>query len=115
MDQIVIEELELELRVGVSEEERARPQRLVVRIVMNTDFTAAAAGDDLARAIDYHAVCQRLLALGPERQWKLIETLAVEIADLLLREFHPARVDVEVRKFSIPQARHVAARVARPS
>jgi len=37
--------------VGVSDEERARPQRLLVSLVIDYDFSAAAAGDDLSRAL----------------------------------------------------------------
>jgi dihydroneopterin aldolase len=114
MDQIIIEDLVVEARIGVSEEERVQPQQVMVCVVMDLDFSGAAAGDDLTRTIDYFAVSQRLLGLGKGRQWKLIETLAVDVAELILREFKPARVGVEVKKFIIPQARYVAARVSRP-
>lgn len=115
MDTICIEELEVFCRVGVPDEERARPQRLLVSVRMERDFTRAAAGDDLAATIDYHAVCQRLLGLGEGRSWRLIETLAVEIAELVLGEFGATRVSVEVKKFIIPEARHVGVRVCRPA
>jgi dihydroneopterin aldolase len=45
--------------------------------------------------------------------WKLIETLAVDIAQMILEEFGPRSVAVEVKKFIIPQARHVSVRVTR--
>jgi hypothetical protein len=38
----------------------------------------------------------------------------LEIAETILREFKPARVSVEVKKFIIPGTRHVAVRVIRP-
>lgn len=114
MDQIIIEDLAVDFCVGVPESERAQPQRLLLTVIMEHDFAAAAAGDDLTKTIDYYAVAQRLLGLGRGRNWKLIETLAVDIAELILREFAPSRVTVEVKKFIIHQARHVAARVTRP-
>lgn len=113
MDQIIIEDLAVDFRVGAPEAERSRPQRLLLTIVMDRDLGPAAAGDDLAQTIDYDAVAKRLAALGTGRQWKLIETLAVEIAGLILREFKPARVTVTVKKFILPEARHVAVRVRR--
>lgn len=112
-DAIRIEDLEVHYRVGVPEAERATPQRLLLTLEMRLDFARAAAGDDLTRTIDYHAVSRRLLALGEGRQWRLIETLAVEIAELVLREFGPERVEVEVKKFILPETRHVAVRVER--
>ena len=46
-DMIVIRELEVWYRVGVPEEERASPQRLLLTIEMIHDFEAASATDDL--------------------------------------------------------------------
>ncbi len=114
MDQIILSELELFCRVGVPEQERAQPQRLLVSVEMDLDFSRAAASDDLSATIDYFAVSRRLLRLGEGRQWRLIETLADEIARLVRDEFGAAAVRVEVRKFIIPEARYVAVRVARP-
>jgi dihydroneopterin aldolase len=45
----------------------------------------------------------------------LIETLAVDVAGMILEEFSPKAVSVEVKKFAIPQARYAAVRVTRPS
>ena len=56
---------------------------------------------------------QRLLKFGEGREWKLIEKLAADIADLVLSEFKPQSVTVEVKKFVIPQARHVAVSLTR--
>jgi FolB domain-containing protein len=113
MDRIFIRELEVFYRVGVSQEERVAPQRLLLTIEIEHDFAAAAKTDDLAATIDYYAVAQRLLRLGEDREWKLIESLAVEITDTVLREFGGAAVTVEVRKFVLPQAAHVAVRATR--
>lgn len=115
MDTILIEDLEVFYRVGVPDEERAEAQRLLVSVRMELDFARAAAGDDLSATIDYFAVCQRLLGLGEGRNWRLIETLAVEIADSILADFKPTSVGVEIKKFIIPEARFVAVRVRRPS
>jgi FolB domain-containing protein len=113
-DIIAIHDLEVRYHVGVPDEERARPQRLLLTVEMHSDFRAAAAGDDLTRTIDYYAVTQRLLTLGEGRTWRLIEKLASDIAEIVLREFRPPRVRVEVKKFIIPQTRHVAVSVERP-
>ncbi|HEY3915354.1 MAG TPA: dihydroneopterin aldolase, partial [Verrucomicrobiae bacterium] len=99
MDRIVIQDLEVDYRVGVPAEERQAPQRLLLTIEIEHDFTAAAKNDDLGATIDYYAVAQRLLRFGNRRQWKLIETLAVDLAEMILREFGGASVTVEVKKF----------------
>ncbi len=114
MDTIVISELEVFYCVGVTEAERTKPQRLLLSVELNQPFERAAASDDLADTIDYDALCRRLLQFGEGCHWELIETLAVDIAKLILEEFSPTSVVVEVKKFVIPQARYVAVRVRRP-
>ncbi len=114
MDAIVISDLEVSYSVGVTEAERANPQRLLVTVELSLDFQSAANSDDLAETINYDAVCQRILHFGEGCHWQLIETLAVDLAQMLLDEFSPRAVNVEVKKFVIPQARYVAVRVRRP-
>jgi dihydroneopterin aldolase len=113
MSKISIVDLEVRYRVGVPDAERAQPQRLLLTVEMEYDFTRAAQTDDLSRTINYYVVSQRLLDLGEGREWKLIETLAAEIADFILRDFQPQAVQVEVKKFILPQARHVAVSLTR--
>jgi len=115
MDKISIVELEVFYRVGVPDAERAQPQRLLLTVEMDSDFSAAAKSDSIADTIDYFAVSQRLLKFGEDREWKLIEKLAADIADLILAEFKPQRIVVEVKKFVIPQARHVAVTLTKRS
>jgi dihydroneopterin aldolase len=113
MSRISIVDLEVFYRVGVPDAERAQPQRLLLTIGLEADFSAAAKTDSIADTIDYFAVSQRLLKFGDGKSWKLIEKLAADIADLILSEFKPQSVSVEVKKFPIPQARHVAVVVTR--
>ena len=80
---------------------------------MEFDFAQAAASDDLAATIDYEAVARRLAAFGAGRSWKLIETLAVDIAKVVLAEFKPQAVAVEVKKFVLPNAKFVSASARR--
>ena len=113
MDRIAIQDLTVFYHVGVPDAERANPQRLSLTVEMERDFSQI--GDALERTIDYQALSQRLLDFGRGRSWRLIETLAVELAEMILREFKPSRVTVEVKKFILPQARHVSVRATRPS
>ena len=113
MDKIIISDLEVFYRVGVPDEERAKPQRFLVTVEMTRDLTTAAASDDLTKTIDYDAVTRRLLRFGERRSWKLIEKLAADIAEIVLAEFAPGTVSVEVKKFVIPEARYVAVHLTR--
>jgi dihydroneopterin aldolase len=105
---ISIVDLEVFCHVGVPDEERACPQRLLLTVEMESDFAAAARTDAIADTVDYFAVTQRLLQFGEGRSWKLIEKLAADIAATILSEFRVSAINIEVKKFIIPQARHVS-------
>jgi 7,8-dihydroneopterin aldolase/epimerase/oxygenase len=87
MDRIIIKDLEVFYRVGVPDEERRAPQRLLLTIELEHNLGEAARTDDLRATIDYFAVAQRLLGFGEGREWKLIESAAAEVAATVLREF----------------------------
>lgn len=108
MSQINIVDLEVFYHVGVPDEERSVPQRLLLTVEMEQDFTNAAAGDDLEKTVDYFAVSQDLLGFGESRSWRLIEKLAVDICEHVMGKFRPESVSVEVKKFVIPQAAWVS-------
>ncbi len=108
MSKIKIIDLEVFYCVGVSDEERARPQRLLLTVDIGFDFSVAAVSDRITKTIDYFEVVQKLLNFGEQRSWKLIEKLAANIADFVLAEFKPQSVTVEVKKFAIPQAQYVS-------
>ena len=111
MSKITIVDLEVFYNVGVSEEERSKPQRLLVTIDMSLDFSSAAVSDRIEKTIDYNEVCQEMLKFGEGRSWKLLERLSTAIADYILAEYKPQAVLVEVKKFIIPQTRYVSVSV----
>ena len=113
MDLITISDLEVQFHVGVPDAERVNPQRLLLSVELEADLREAARTDDLSKTIDYGAVSRRLVGLGKDRSWKLIESLATEIASLLIAEFGVQGVTVEVKKFIVPQARYVSVKLRR--
>lgn len=113
MDTIIVEELEVFYRVGVPVEERSRPQRLLLTLEMEFNVTRAAKSDDIADTLDYYAVSRELLNFGEGREWHLIEKTASDIAEMILSSFKAAGVRVEVKKFILPVAKHVAVRIER--
>jgi len=108
MAKINITDLEVSFHVGVPAGERARPQRLLISVEMDSDFSRAAASDDISQTVDYHDVCQQIIGLGEGRSWKLIEKLASDIADVILQNFQTPIVTVTIKKFVITQTAHVS-------
>jgi dihydroneopterin aldolase len=113
ISKITITDLEVSFCVGVTDEERAKPQRLLVTVDMALDFSSAATSDRIEKTINYQQVADEVLKYGEGRNWKLIERLASNLADFVLAEYHPEAVLVEVKKFSVPQARHVSVSVTK--
>src|SRR6478736_1999136 len=101
MARITIVDLEVFYRVGVTDEERAKPQRLLVTVDLNLDFSSAAVSDRIEKTINYHTLAQQLLGYGHNRSWKLLERLATNVADTILSQYEPQAVTVEVKKFVI--------------
>ena len=112
-DAIIISDLEVTYRVGVPDAERRYPQRLLVSVIMTHDFSGAAKTDHLGETIDYFRVSESLLHFGEGKEWKLLEKLAEDMAHMILAYFAPLSVSVEIKKFVIPQAQHVAVRLTR--
>lgn len=112
-DTILIEALELTAHIGVPEEERAAAQRLTVSLRIEPRRGFEALGDDIANAVDYFAVCEAIKAFSAARPRRLIETLADEIAALVLDRFAVAVVEVELRKFILPDTAFVAVKLRR--
>ena len=110
MNEIVIQGLKAETVIGVPDEERRQPQTVVINIVMTPLTAFADLNDDIARTVDYHAAARKIIALARTGERRLIETLASEIAEMLIRDFPAAKADVEVRKFILPETDYVAVR-----
>jgi 7,8-dihydroneopterin aldolase/epimerase/oxygenase len=113
MSKITIVDLEVFYRVGVTDQERAQPQRLLVTVDMSLDFTIAAVSDRIERTINYQAVADEVLKFGENRSWKLVEKLVTNLAERIMTQYSPEEVMVEIKKFSIPQARYVSVSASR--
>lgn len=106
IDCIHIEQLEIHVRVGVPDSERAQAQRLI----LNLTFWPKRSGsqDDIADTVNYSEVASALKQFASQRNYRLIETLAEEAAGHLLARFPLRKVAIEVRKFVLADADYVS-------
>lgn len=112
-DTVHIEALELFARIGVPDEERATPQRLTVSLTLWPAAGLSHLADELAKTVNYAAVCRTVKDTVANRTDKLIETMAEAIAAELLDAFPLTRVRVELRKFILPDVEFVAVVITR--
>ena len=101
MDKVFVKGLKTAAYIGVYEWEHEQPQPLLFDLTMGWEQRAAAASDDIQLALDYDALSKAVVRCVEARPRQLIETVAQEVADLILGEFGVSEVTVTVYK---PQA-----------
>lgn len=97
-----IRELTLHAYLGFWPEERAKPQKVIINISFEADFTAAIESDDVAQSVDYSKLAERVTTLVQSRKFNLIETLTAHILDSVMEEPRIIFADVEVQKPEAP-------------
>ncbi len=111
IDRIHIEQLEVFARVGVPDSERAKAQRLSLNVTLWPKI--AEPRDEISDTVNYSEVAESLKQFVSQRDHKLIETLAEQIAAHLLTQFSLRKVELEVRKFVLPDANYVSVTAVR--
>jgi len=112
-DQIHIEQLEVFARVGVTESERANPQRLTLSLTVWPSAGFQNLQDDITSTVNYSAVAVAACDFLRGNPARLIETSATQLAAHLLQIFPIQKVQLELRKFVLPDAKHVSVAVTR--
>jgi dihydroneopterin aldolase len=87
---------------GALPHERELGQLFVVDVDLGMDLAPAAAGDDLARTIHYGELAEGIAAVVQAMSHKLIETVAEDVAELVLRDKRVRDVRVRVTKPHAP-------------
>lgn len=113
MDKIVIKELEVDASIGVTEAERARPQRLLITAQLERNLAEAGRADEESATTRYDVVAGLIHQVVAARPRKLIEAVAEDVAQAILSQRHAQAVTVEVKKFTIPHTRCVSVEIRR--
>lgn len=98
MDAIHLRQLKLACIIGTEPRERRRKQAVAVSVGLHGDFRKAARRDRLEDALDYAALCDRIVARVEASRFRLIETLAQAVADVCLADEKVAVAEVTVEK-----------------
>lgn len=106
---VYIEQLRASAIIGTEPRERIAPQPVVLDLHLRYDATAAAESDDLAEAVDYAALTDRVLVHLAASRCRLLERLCREVLDVLLAEERVTWARVRIAKPSaLPAAENVA-------
>lgn len=113
MDKIHIIDLEVMAHIGVTDQERETPQKLLISIEIERDLAEAGRTDTESTTTGYDQVVDVVGETVAHRPRKLIEAMANDIAWEILARKWAVAVTVEVKKFSIPAARYVSVEIYR--
>ncbi len=98
MDIIYLNDLKIETVIGIYDWEREIKQIVVLDLDMAADIRKAAASDAIDDTINYKAVSKRLIEFVGASEFQLVETLAEEVANIILNEFSVPWVRVKINK-----------------
>jgi dihydroneopterin aldolase len=98
MDIIFLHGLKIDCVIGIWDWERKIRQPVIIDLDMGFDIRRAAETDAIDDTLNYKAVTKRLQDFVGNSQFQLVETMAEQIAAILLGEFKLKWVRVRINK-----------------
>ena len=114
MDAIILRDLRVDALIGIHRRERHVRQTLSIDLDIGIPGTTVFKSDKVADTIDYEQVALKIRELAASQHFRLVETLAERIAELLLKDMGAPWVKVSVAKIGIlPNAKFVGVTIER--
>lgn len=104
MDKIILPQINICACHGVEAAERVIPQDFSIRVELSLDLQPAAVSDDVADTVHYGQLCAAIKGLAELESYRLIETLAQQVARLCLAYERVSEVRVSVTKLNAAYA-----------
>lgn len=114
MDIVYIRELEVETIIGIYDWEREIRQKVSLDLEMGTDIRKAAETEVVDNTLNYKSVSEKLIEFVEASEFQLVETMAEEIASLIMTTFGVRWIRVRVGKpGAVPAAKDVGVIIER--
>lgn len=114
MNTLFLHDIQLQAIVGVYDWERLQPQSLLLDLNLTLPNNQAGLTDDLANAVNYADLVERLRAFAEKSERRLIEALAEDLAEFLLQEYAVEKVRLRLIKQGIlPKVGEVGIEIVR--
>lgn len=114
MDSLLLRNIDVWTRIGVTEEERAKPQHLRVSVELFHPLAPVADSDDPSKGIDYDRVIEEV-ERSAKTDRKTLERFAEDLAQTLVQKFKPeGGVTVTIEKRPHPALDFVSVTIRRP-
>ena len=98
MDTVYVHGLTVDTVIGIFDWEREIRQTVVLDVEMAVDISPSAATEDIDRTVSYKDVSDRLTQFVEQSEFLLVETMAEQIAGLILTEFAVPFVRIKLGK-----------------
>lgn len=114
MDKIIIKDARFLCNIGVSKEERREKQKIFVDVELFVDAKKPSQKDDIEDTINYSEVYNLTKKAIEMRDYKLIETMAENIANKILVGFPVKKVLIRIKKpEALKNAKYAAVEIVR--
>jgi len=98
MDTIYIHGLQFETIIGIYDWEQAAKQPIILDIDIGTSFQKAIQSDDIKDCINYAEVADKVTKIAKSHHYKLVETFAEHIAQIILKDYQANWVRIKLDK-----------------
>jgi 7,8-dihydroneopterin aldolase/epimerase/oxygenase len=86
-DRTVLKDCRFQAHIGVTKDERSKPQEIIVNLSWTSDLGPSGMSDELTDTVCYHQVWIALDEHIKSREYKLIEALGHTLIQLLFERF----------------------------
>lgn len=114
MNTLFLRNIQIDSVIGVYDWERVNPQTLLLDLDLTLPNNQAGLTDDLANAVNYADLLERLRAFAEKSERRLIEALAEDLAGFILQEYAVKEVHLRLIKQGIlPKVGQVGIEIVR--
>jgi dihydroneopterin aldolase len=98
MDKIILEGIQLDVKVGTTEQERSLPQPCGLDLALETDLRRSGTSGDLRSSVDYVAVFDCVEKVCTNNTFTLLEEVGHQVCREILETFGVGEVKLRLRK-----------------
>ena len=98
MDHLIIKDAKCSCNIGVTKAERKRKQLVIVDIRVGLDTLVSAKTGKLRDTVDYVVICDKIRNIAEGREWVLLEILAEQLSQNIMKQHNAREVTVCVKK-----------------
>ena len=111
---VFVRDLECMAMIGIYDQEKIKPQRIIVNIDLSVQETDGPMADDISHVVSYEIIAKKVEMILAEGHTNLVETLCEKIAQSCLKDKRVLAARVRVEKPDIiPNARSVGVEIER--